>query len=98
LEKESVLRKMAELQPHLKAEGVEHLAVFGSRSREDSKSESDIDILIEVDSNRKFSVLDLVGVEHVIQDATGLVANALMRRSLKASLKATAEREAIEVF
>ena len=98
MEKHDILKKLADLQPHLEAEGVKHLAVFGSRARGDNNSTSDIDILVDVATNSHFSVLDLVGVEHIIHDATGLVANALMRRSLKAGLKLTAERDAIEVF
>lgn len=98
MEQKDILKKLAELKPHLKAEGVEHLAIFGSRARGDNRFDSDIDILVDVEPNRNFSILNLVGVEHIVNDATGLTTNALMRRSLKDGLKATAERDAIEVF
>lgn len=98
MDKKAILAKLAELQPHLRAEGVEHLAIFGSRARGDNHADSDIDILIDVGQNENFSILNLVGVEHIVQDATGLTANALMRRGLRDGVKATAEKDAIEVF
>ena len=66
----------------LKAEGVTKLAIFGSRVRGDDRPDSDIDVLIEVEPDISFSILDLTGVEHIIEDATGLQTQSTMRRSL----------------
>lgn len=96
--KEDVLEKLKELRPLLEAEGVQHLAVFGSRARGDHRDDSDLDIAIEVDSNTKFSVLNLIGVEHIVHDATGLTANAFMRRSMNEGISKNAALEAIEIF
>jgi hypothetical protein len=75
----AAIRKNAEA---IRAEGVTKLAIFGSRARGDNRADSDIDVLIEVEPDISFSILDLIGVEHIIQDATGLPTQATMRRSM----------------
>lgn len=69
--------------PALKAEGVAKLAIFGSRARGDARSDSDFDVLVEPEPNSHFSALNLIGVQHIIEDATGLTVQATMRRSLE---------------
>jgi predicted nucleotidyltransferase len=96
--REEIIAKIRSSAPALRAEGVTKLAIFGSRAREDAQGDSDLDILIDVDPDAKFSLLTLVGVEHIVRDATGLQTQASMRRSLDPR---TAERIAddiIEVF
>jgi len=51
-----------------------------------------------VEKNRKFSLLDLVGVSHVIGDSIGVPANVIMRRSLEPRMAATIQRDILEVF
>ena len=46
----------------------------------------------------KFSLLDLIGVEHLLTTVTGVKVNALMRRSLDQGLKARIEPDVIEIF
>ncbi len=91
----TAIRKNAEA---LKAEGVAKLAIFGSRARGDDRPESDIDVLIEVEPDASFSLLNLIGVQHIIEDATGLDAQATMRRSLSPSFAERIANDIVEVF
>ena len=88
----TTVRKNAEA---IKAEGVTKLAIFGSRVRGDNRPDSDIDILVEVAPDVSFSLLNLIGVQHIIGDATGLQAQATMRRSIPPRV---AERIADDIF
>ncbi len=72
--------------------------LFGSRARRDNRADSDIDLVIEIDENRKFSVLNLIGVEHKIEDSIGVPANLFMRRSLDASFMTEVRRDEVSVF
>jgi predicted nucleotidyltransferase len=98
MDKKSIIAKLEELRPDLEAEGVEHLALFGSRARGDNREDSDIDLLLEVSPASRFSILDLIGVEHLVRDATGLPSNAFMRRSLDNDFRSSAESHLIEIF
>jgi predicted nucleotidyltransferase len=82
----------------IKAEGVTKLAIFGSRVRGDNRPDSDIDVLVEVEPDASFSVLNLIGVQHIIEDATGLQAQATMRRSITPRFAERIVDDIIEVF
>lgn len=82
----------------IKAEGVTGLSLFGSRARGDNRPESDIDVLIEVEPDESFSLLNLIGVEHIIQDATGLPAQATMRRSMPLRFAQRIADDILKVF
>ncbi len=96
--RDDIVAKIRSSATALRAEGVTRLAIFGSRAREDAREDSDIDILIDVDPDAKFSLLDLIGVEHIIEAATGLRAQATMRRSLEPRMAERIADDIIEVF
>ena len=93
-----IIVKLESLRAKLEQEGVEHLAIFGSRARGDYTESSDLDLLIDAAPSRRFSILNLVGVEHIVADSTGLPANAFMRRSLDAAFKRSISSEIVEIF
>ena len=78
----------------INGKGVLKLALFGSRARDDYRPDSDIDILIEVEPDTSFSLLNLIDVEQIIEDATGLQAQATVRRPLASGI----EDDIVEVF
>jgi predicted nucleotidyltransferase len=96
--RDEIVAKLKETAPTLRAEGVTGLAIFGSRARDDARENSDLDVLIEVAPDASFSLLDLVGVEHIIKDATGLNAQAEMKRSIEQRFAQRIADDLIEVF
>ncbi|WP_027583532.1 nucleotidyltransferase domain-containing protein [Bradyrhizobium sp. Ai1a-2] len=91
----AAIRKNADA---IKATGVSKLAIFGSRVRGDNRPDSDIDVLVEIEPNASFSLLNLIGVEHIIEDATGLQAQATTRRSLNPRFARRIADDIVEVF
>ena len=55
-------------------------------------------MLIEVDPDAKFSLLNLSGVGLIVEDATGLKAQVSMRRSLDLRMAERIADDVIEVF
>ncbi|MDN5005187.1 nucleotidyltransferase family protein [Bradyrhizobium sp. GCM10027634] len=82
----------------IKSKGVSKLALFGSRAREDYRPDSDIDVLVEIEPDTSFSLLNLIDVEHIIEDATGLQAQATGRRSISPRFAQRIADDILEVF
>lgn len=55
--------------PILKRYGVKRAAIFGSLARGEAKITSDVDILVEIESD--ISLLDFVGLKIEIEEALG---------------------------
>ena len=98
MQREKIISRLKTIRPSLEAEGVMHLAIFGSRARGDAQETSDLDILLDVKPDHKFSILDLVGIEKFAQHATGLEVNAFMRRSLDHDFVKSIHGDIVEVF
>jgi predicted nucleotidyltransferase len=98
ISRELLVLELRALRPVLERRAVTGMTLFGSRARRDNRRDSDIDVAIEVDEARKFSLLDLVGVEHAIEDRIGLKANVQMRRSLSPAFRNELQRDGVEIF
>lgn len=96
--RDEIITKLRETAPALRAEGVTNLAIFGSRSRGDARPDSDLDVLIEVDPDARFSLLNLTGVAHIVEDATGLQTQVSMKRSLEPHMAERIADDIVEVF
>ena len=55
---EDILARLKENEAALRARGVAHAALFGSRARGDARPGSDIDIMIEIDPAAHIGVFD----------------------------------------
>lgn len=97
--RDDLVAELRRLRPAFEREGVEHMALFGSRARGDNRDDSDVDLMIEVsDVVRRFSLLDLIGVKHIVEDKIGVRADIFMTRSLEPELRRNAERDRVDIF
>lgn len=96
--RDEIIAKLRATAPTLKAEGVTKLAIFGSRSRGDAREDSDLDVLIDVDPDSNFSLLNLSGVGLIVEEATGLSTQVTMRRSLNSRIAERIADDVVEVF
>lgn len=91
----AAIRKNADA---IKGKGVSKLAILGSQAGDDYRLDSDIDILVEIEPETSFSLLNLIDVEHIIEDATGLQTQATVRRSLSPRFTQRIADDILEVF
>lgn len=92
---DALVERIRRLRPMLGESGVTHVAMFGSRAPGDHREDSDLDLLIDVQSGRKFSLLDLIGVQHSIGDDPGVAVDAAMRRSLEPEFDQTIQPDVV---
>ena len=82
----------------LRARGATALYLFGSAARDEARSGSDVDIFIDYDQNRKFSLLDLAGLKNFLEDELATKVDVATRDSLHPLLRERIEKSAIRVF
>lgn len=82
----------------VKSRGATSLYLFGSAARDEAKTDSDLDLFIDYDPQKKFSLVDLVGIKHVIEDSLGVAVDLTTRDSLHPMLRRDIEKSAVRVF
>jgi uncharacterized protein len=82
----------------VKARGATSLYLFGSTTRGEAHVGSDIDMFIDYDPRKKFSLVDLAGIKLFLQDALGVDVDVTTRDSLHPMLRKDIEQSAVRVF
>lgn len=75
--------------------GVLRLALFGSRARQQSRADSDVDVLVAFDGPADSA--RLFGVQFYLEDVSGCSVDLVTEKALRPELRPFIEREAIHV-
>ena len=98
MEKQDILARLRENEAALKAQGVCHAALFGSRARGDGKQGSDIDILVEIAPEAQMDLFRYVGIVQYIEELFPDPVDVANREGLKPFVRPCIEADAIYAF
>jgi len=95
---QTIVGKLKELAPALKAAGIKRLWLFGSRARGDARPDSDLDVLVETTPHGEEPRFDYFKSVKLIQDHIDLETQISMRNLLKPRMAERIADDLIEVF
>ena len=75
-----------------------HAAVFGSVARGESHTDSDIDVLVDLDPHRPMGLFEYARVRLYISGLLGGSADVVNRKTLRPLLKDAILRDAVNAF
>jgi predicted nucleotidyltransferase len=85
-------------EANLRRLGVAHAAVFGSVARGESRAESDIDVLVELDEAHPIGVFEYARLKLYIGQLFDGAGDVVNRRTLKPLLRSNILHDAIDAF
>ncbi len=98
MQRDEVIAILKAHENMLRARGVEHAALFGSVARGDARSDSDIDIMIELAPDNSLDLFAYSGLMNEIASLFPVRTDVVDRDALKPYLRAPAARDAIYAF
>jgi predicted nucleotidyltransferase len=93
-----VVQTLRTHESELRLLGVSHAAVFGSVARGEARSDSDIDVLVELDEDRSMGVFEYARLKIYVNELLDGAGDVVNRRTLKPLLRDNILRDAIHVF
>jgi uncharacterized protein len=98
MQREDAIRILKEAEPELRARGVRSLALFGSTARGEARPNSDIDLLVELDEDRRMTLYDLSEIKFFASDVLGQQADIAIRKNIRPGYRSNIEADAAPIF
>ncbi len=94
----AVRLQLAAKEPELRHRGVLHLVLFGSVARGEDHAQSDVDLAVEIEDGRSFSLIRMEDARLLLEDALGRPVDLGEVDSFRPSVRAAFERDRIPIF
>jgi len=98
MDRQDIIARLRHHEAALRARGVAHAALFGSRARGDNRPDSDTDIMIELDPAAPVGVYEYVELKEYIASLFDGPVDVVNRDGLKSYLRPAVTADAIDVF
>lgn len=98
MKRREAIEKLKAQADAIRALGATSLYLFGSVARDEAAASSDLDLFIDYDPERKFSLLDLAGLKIYLEDELATDVDVTTRNGLHPRLKDKIENSAIRIF
>lgn len=97
MRKEDAVDQLRRHADALRRMGATSMYLFGSAVRAGAEPR-DLDLFIDYDAKRRFSLLDLVGIKQYLEEAMAVEIDLTTRDSLHPMLRKDIENSAVRVF
>lgn len=98
LNRDQLTEKIKNNETLLNRYSVKAISVFGSIAREQAKSGSDIDLIVEFHSEAKIGLIEFVSLKNELADLLGMPVDLLTVDALHPALKENILQEAVHVI
>jgi predicted nucleotidyltransferase len=98
MDRQEIIARLRENEPALRARGITHAALFGSRARGDNRPDSDTDIMIEIDPQAPVDVYEYVRIKEFIASLFEGRVDVVNRQGLKPHVRPAATADALYAF
>lgn len=98
MNREDIIARLRENEAALRARGVSHAALFGSRARGDDGPGSDTDIMVEIDPTAEVGIYEYVALKDYIAGLLDGPVDVVSRNGLKPYVRPAAKADAIYAF
>ena len=95
---ELVVGRLKAEEAALRQPGIRHLSLFGSVARGDERPDSDIDIAIEIEPGRRFSLIKMEEARLYPEDTLGRSVDLGEMESFRTKVRDAFRRDHVEVF
>ncbi len=94
----AVRQKLVAEDGELRRRGVRQLAVFGSIARGDDRPDSDVDVAVEIEADRSFSLIRMEETRLFLENALQRPVDLGEVDSFRPPVRAAFERERVNIF
>jgi uncharacterized protein len=98
MDRRDIITRLRENEAELRARGVAHAALFGSRARGEESADSDTDIMIEIDPEAPVGVYEYVRIKEYIASLFEGQVDIVDREGLKPYVRSAVTADAVYAF
>ncbi len=92
------IRKLRQHAHAVKGMGATALYLFGSTASNEARASSDLDVFIDYDPAKRFSLIDLISIKQFLEENLAVEVDVTTRNSLHPMLRNDIEQSAVRVF
>jgi uncharacterized protein len=98
MDTQDAIATLRRYEADLRARGIRHAGIFGSVARGENRSDSDLDIIIDIEPDAHVTVFDYVGLKEYIAGLFEGPVDVVSREALKPHVGPAVTADAIYAF